>query len=173
MNREAAYGNSLRKLKEIRDELEQRQVDMDALEKELEEGYANIRDLENMLNEKNASAESIRKGLEHEMKRYNHLHPSLNAQQLLHRNINGRSPEEDALRVKLLPPRVGWDEEHDRAYVKLAFSYNGYPEMEVYALSLGQLDYIDEDVQVGLVKEMAEHINHELWQIVKKRNKDG
>ena len=40
MSRESMYGESLRKLKEIRDELEQRQVDMDILEDELETQYA-------------------------------------------------------------------------------------------------------------------------------------
>lgn len=168
------YGESLRKLKEIRDELEQRQVDMDILEDELETQYAELQDQQEMLRQHNLRAENIKRDLEQEMRRHNSLHPSLKVTQLYRHDV---TPEygypEEALRVKLLPPKVDWDEKEDRAYVKLTFSCRGYPETEVYAMSLGELDYINEDVLEGVVKETAEHINRELWQLVKKRNKNG
>lgn len=173
MRREQAYGNSLRKLKEIRDEIEQQQADLDAFSDEIETEHARLAERVEMCHNEELEIERIKKGLNFELARRNRYHPELKACEKLNiTSFNNPSPEE-ALRVRILPPKVDWDEKNDRAYVRLLCSVEGLPKYEVYAMSLGQLDYIDETAQVGIVKEMSERITSELWRIIKKRNKNG
>ncbi len=167
MRREQAYGNSVRELKRMRDDLLQGQADLETFEDEIETEYAKVCEQQEMLTQQQAECDRIRAGLTSEMRNHNPLHPSLNAQQTLHREIEA----EAALLVRMLPPRIKWDEKNDRASVTIHYSNNGLLHTEVYAMSLGELDYIDEMAQEGFVKETANKINRELWAIIKKRNK--